>query len=62
MLASIPSADFDPDMSDKRGREIMAKHKAAKNLVRDHAEIIPYEELWSIVIEALRTRGSQRRR
>jgi hypothetical protein len=62
MLASIPSADFDPDMSDKRGREIMAKQKAAMNLVRDHAEIIPYEELWSIVIEALRARGSQRRR
>jgi hypothetical protein len=25
----------------------------------DFAEIIPYEELWSIVIEALRARGSQ---
>lgn len=62
MLATLPAADFDANEVDRRGRAILAKHTKAAQLKRDFAEIIPYEELWSIVIEALRARGSQRRR
>jgi hypothetical protein len=62
MLATLPAADFDANEVDRRGKAILTKHTRASQLKRDFAEIIPYEELWSIVIEALRARGSQRRR
>jgi len=62
MLATLPAADFNPDEVERRGNVILAKYPKAARLQRDYAEIIPYQELWAIVLETLRQRGDARRR
>jgi hypothetical protein len=62
MLATLPAADFNPDEVERRGNVILAKYPKAARLQRDYAEIIPYQELWAIVLETLRQRGEARRR
>ncbi len=62
MLATLPTADFNPNEVERRGNVILAKYPKAARLQRDYAEIIPYQELWTIVLETLRQRGDTRRR
>jgi len=62
MLATLSSADFDPEDASRRAQAVNQRYPEAQQLVRDHAEIVPYDVLWDIVIETLqRNQGSRRR-
>lgn len=53
MLATLPAAEFDPDLVGRRGAAIWERHPEAHSLKHDTAEIIPYEDLWAIVLKML---------
>lgn len=54
MLSALVAADFDPVESDRRASAILAKYTDADNVVRDDAELIPYDDLWKVVIHHLK--------
>jgi len=53
MLAILPTAEFDAEEARARGAAIWERHSEAHEVLRDTAEIIPYEDLWEIVLELL---------
>lgn len=62
MLATLATGDFDPQDCRARGDQIWKRHREAHRLHRDSAEIVPYEELWKLVIRILETNQGSRRR
>ena len=54
MLSALVAADFDPVEADRRASAILAKYADADNVVRDDAELIPYDDLWKVVIHHLK--------
>lgn len=53
MLSTIVAADFDPEEAGRRGAAIKIKYADADNVITDDAEVIPYDDLWKLVIQHL---------
>jgi hypothetical protein len=53
MLSALVAADFDPVEADRRASAIRAKYADADSVVRDDAELIPYDDLWKVVLHHL---------
>jgi len=53
MLSALVAADFDPVEADRRASAIRAKYADADSVVRDDAELIPYDDLWKVVVHHL---------
>ena len=53
MLATLPAAEFDVNVARKRGAAIWDRSSEVRSLRCDTAEIIPYEDLWAIVLQML---------
>jgi len=62
MLATIPTADFNPTDSAVRGAIVWDRYCGDKMDVRDSAEIIPYEFLWELTVKILDSSDNKRRR
>lgn len=50
ILSTLIAADFDPDRAEQRAARMISKYQKADELLRDDPEIIPYEDLWKIII------------
>jgi hypothetical protein len=61
MLSTLIAADFDPDKAEARAAKILAKYPDADTWVRDESEIVPFDELWNVVIYHLRDAAGERR-
>jgi len=53
MLATLPAAEFDVNVARRRGAAIWDRSSEVRSLQCDTAEIIPYEDLWAIVLQML---------
>lgn len=61
MILSLGTYDFDQKLVQRRVHQYFLKLKAAKNIYKgtvESLEVVPFEQLWSVVLQKLKTSGN----